>query len=283
MEIKKGMTLAEVLITLTIIGVGTAIMIPIISNVIPDANKVAFKKVYSIIEQTVSTLINDEDYYPSCRHVTIIKDPPANTDFTSVPAGFFIPDATTLTQMLNNTSNCTGGDVPPTSNTNKFCYFFSQQIKTTGAVNCSQSSDANGAATSAGNTTFTSQNGMTWTIVSPAPQFSIVDSSGAAFSNNYSTRIIVDINGTKAPNCSFIALSYNGYSAPACSSSTVWPTNPNGKAPDIYDIGVRYDGSLTIYKMNAAGTDIDTVNNIDLAAQQMLKLPMKNTSGSSVN
>lgn len=271
--VKKGFTLSEVLMTLTIIGIGAAILTPVILNIIPDSNKVAFKKAYSTIEQTISTLVNDEDYYPSCRHVLATD---ASGNQYSVSAGLNIPDATTLSNILTQTSgNCTAGDAS-TSGINKFCTLFAQQIITDAGVSCAQATDANGSPTSSGYKTFTSQNGMIWTIVSPSPQFPASDKI-------YTTRIIVDVNGTKGPNCSFLALSYNGYTASACSASTVWPTNINGKAPDIYDFGVRYDGSLTIYKMNAGGTDLDTTTNVDLAAQTMLQTPMKNTNGTSVN
>lgn len=270
MVIKKGFTLSEVLITLTIIGIGAAILTPIIINITPDSNIVAFKKAYSTIEQAVSTLVNDEDYYPSCRHI-LTKDSGGND--MSVPAQLNIPDAATLSNISTQTNGeCTGGDVPP-SNTNKFCYLFTQQVKTSGTVNCNQSTDANGAPAAAANLTFTSQNGMSWVIVAPSPQFPISDT-------DYSTRIIVDVNGSKGPNCSFLALSYNGYSATACSSSKVWPTNQGGQAPDIYDIGVRYDGSLTIFKMS--GSALETVN-IDKAANAILNTPMKSTTSKYAN
>lgn len=258
---RKGFTLSEVLITLTIVGIGAAILTPVIINITPDANKIAFKKAYSTIEQTVSTLINDEDYYPSCRHI-LLTDTSGNK-FT-VPAGFFIPDSATMTQITNSTPNCTAGDVPPTTDRNKFSYLFGQQIKVSGPVTYTQSTDTNGAPTNVGNTTFTSLNGMIWTIVTKSvPQFDL--SSGYE-----SVRIVVDVNGAKGPNCSFLATTYNSKTWPACSSATVWPTNAKGKAPDVYDIGISYDGNLQVYPS-------------DQAATALLTKPMKNTNGSSVN
>lgn len=258
--VKKGFSLSEALLTLTIIGIVTAIVIPVILSVTPDSNIVAFKKAYSTIEQTISTLVNDEDYYPSCRHVLATD---ASGNQYTVPAALNIPDATTLSNISTQTNGaCTAGDAS-TSGINKFCTLFSQQILTDGTVNCAQSTDANGSPTSSGYTTFTSKNGMTWTIVSPSPQFPISET-------DYTTRIIVDVNGTKPPNCSFVALSYSGYSATACPASKVWPTVTAGKAPDIYDFGLRYDGDV---KPNPS----------DQASLKILATPMKSTTGTSAN
>lgn len=265
MKVKNGFTLAEALITIGMLGIVAAILVPVMNKIIPDSNITAFKQAYSVVSQAVSNMINDDDLYPSCRHL-------ANSDGIIGPIGFNIPSAAILLTMVANTPNCTTGYVPD-ANTNKFCYLLSQQIRTRRGipVSCSQSTDENGGPTSAGNTSFTSQNGMAWTIVSPAPQFPLN-------STDYSTRIIVDVNGAMAnsndkihgPDCSFVALSYNGYIRPACSASTVWPTNTNGKAPDIYDIGVRYDGNLQ-------------VNSADTAANTILFKPMKNTNSNNVN
>lgn len=69
---KKGFTLAEVLITLSIIGVVAALTIPaLMRNYQESMWKTAFKKNYAVISQAVMMVMNDhggtlENLYPSC-------------------------------------------------------------------------------------------------------------------------------------------------------------------------------------------------------------------------
>lgn len=264
MLVKKGFTLSEVLITLTIIGICVAIVTPIIINITPDQNIVSFRKAYSSTSQIVSALVNDDDVYPLCRHYMLSGvDYPLgfnnDSSYISVIKSSSIVDVSTPS---NPVSSCTGGDAPP-ANTNKFCYFFSQRLKVSGPVTCTQATSGSGDPTTATTGKFTTQDGMIWYIALPVPQFplNITD---------YTTRIIVDVNGTKGPNCSFVALSYGTDTWPACDSTKTWPTKTNGKAPDIYDIGVRYDGDLQ-------------VNPADDAATKILSKPANNTTSKTLN
>ncbi len=60
---KKAFTLAEVMITLTVIGIITAVIIPAANHSKPDENILKFKKANSVFYQTISTLINSDKYY----------------------------------------------------------------------------------------------------------------------------------------------------------------------------------------------------------------------------
>lgn len=61
----KGFTLAEVLITLGIIGVVAAITIPVLMNNVQDNQfKTAYKKAYSIIQQAFQKSLSDNDIVP---------------------------------------------------------------------------------------------------------------------------------------------------------------------------------------------------------------------------
>lgn len=61
----KGFTLAEVLITLGIIGVVAALTAPTLTNLVPDKNKVSVLKMYSVIDSINTELLNDTSlYYP---------------------------------------------------------------------------------------------------------------------------------------------------------------------------------------------------------------------------
>ena len=61
---KKGFTLAETLIVITIIGVLAAIMIPSLKGGVIDKRKVMFKKAYRLTDLIVKDLINNQEMYP---------------------------------------------------------------------------------------------------------------------------------------------------------------------------------------------------------------------------
>lgn len=130
MTIKKGFTLAEVMVTLGILGVLAAIIIPAVMNVSPDTNRVMLKKAYSTLEKSVSNLINDDAAYPG--------DVTQSIGGVTVPAGF-------------NNLNTTGTTTP--GGQDKFCYLFVQQLNTVGTVNYT--------ANSCG---FTTTDGIHWNI-----------------------------------------------------------------------------------------------------------------------
>ena len=59
---KQGFTIAELLITLSIIGVVAAISAPAIKNLLPDANKATVLKHYNAIESTLNQILTSQDY-----------------------------------------------------------------------------------------------------------------------------------------------------------------------------------------------------------------------------
>ena len=61
--IKKGFTLQELLITLGIVGVISAITIPAIMSVCPDKNKSLFIKTYRTIASLTNEILNDTSLY----------------------------------------------------------------------------------------------------------------------------------------------------------------------------------------------------------------------------
>lgn len=255
----KGFTLAEVLISLTVLGVLAAILTPVLQKSTPDQNLQLFRKAYNTVGTAVSDLINDEQSYPSSSLGNTTNPTTINT-----PVGFNNLNITG-TLVPANVTTTDGHSYPP----NKFCYLFSQEVNTVGNETC---------PTLYANGTFSTRNGMSWTIVNPA-----IEHQFPLDGKNYSTRIVVDVNGSKSnggkgPDCSYIGFTYEDTTWPACStvSSKVWPDVADGIVPDVYDIGVRYDGSITIFKMNAAGNDLDTVN-VDKAAVQILSTPAKNS------
>lgn len=60
---KSGFTLAEILITLGIIGVLSALMAPTITNIMPDKDKITMLKLYNAVSNTTQALLSDPNYY----------------------------------------------------------------------------------------------------------------------------------------------------------------------------------------------------------------------------
>lgn len=60
----KAFTLAEVMITMAILGILASVLLPAVSKVRPNENKALFKKAYYVAERMVSELVNDESLYP---------------------------------------------------------------------------------------------------------------------------------------------------------------------------------------------------------------------------
>ena len=59
---KKAFTLSEALVTLAIIGVLAAILIPVINNVRPDKDKIAYKKALYSLQSAVSNAMDSTEY-----------------------------------------------------------------------------------------------------------------------------------------------------------------------------------------------------------------------------
>ena len=60
---KKGFTLAEVLVSLSIVGVVAAISAPALSNMMPDKDKLVVLKAYKSLKDATQELMNDPGYY----------------------------------------------------------------------------------------------------------------------------------------------------------------------------------------------------------------------------
>lgn len=64
MIIKKGFTLSEVMITLGLVGVLAAILIPATTKITPSTNKLMAKKANYTIQKALANMINDDKNYP---------------------------------------------------------------------------------------------------------------------------------------------------------------------------------------------------------------------------
>ena len=60
---KKGYTLAEILVTLAIMGIIAGILFPVVNRKIPNKEMLGFKKAYSSVIRVTNEMINDETLY----------------------------------------------------------------------------------------------------------------------------------------------------------------------------------------------------------------------------
>lgn len=61
---RKGFTLLEILLTISIIGVLAAVLLRVITAVMPDVGKAKFLKAYSTARTVISEIISDTTLYP---------------------------------------------------------------------------------------------------------------------------------------------------------------------------------------------------------------------------
>ena len=171
---KKGFTLSEVMVTMAVLSVLFAILIPAVQSNIPNKSKIMFRKSYSDIERVVDMLISDDTLYPGL------------TDINGNEIGF-----------LNTALVSLEGQ--PYLGATKFCNLFAQKVNTSGVSTCAAITTAN-ESTFNGNTSssFVTTNGVTWAIRNDAFGSGTVPTT---------TNIYVDVvggitNTTKNnPNC----------------------------------------------------------------------------------
>lgn len=129
-------SLGEVLVTLAIVGVIAALILPTIKQMQPDRQKMLFKKAYTNVERVVTEIINDDYLYPEA-------------------TGYVGLDNTTSV-TLNDTSY--GGS-------NKFCKLFALKLNNINSddddINCPYGALSDG---SAGTPSFTTNDGIEFYI-----------------------------------------------------------------------------------------------------------------------
>lgn len=194
MKNKKGFTLAEILVVMAIIGVLSVILIPTLFRSKPNQEMIMLKKTYYLIGRAVVELINDDDFYP---------DPGDNTK-----------DGFANTVLVNYHGKEYGGDDATKANA-KFCNLFATRMNLASDVNCTENRSLDDGS-------FTTTDGVIWLI--PMTNFNRGKAAGTDV--NITTKISVDVNGTKGPNCK--------------------PTASNCSAPDRFDIKIDRYGKITV-------------------------------------
>ena len=164
----KGFTLAEVLITLAIIGIIASIMLPALRGASPNKEQIMLKKAYYLIGRNVNELINDEEFYPEREDENL-------TGFSNVN----IADQTADGREATYHGQAYSGN-------SKFCGLFAARMNIRGNVNCNQAIDLNAG----GN--FQSADGIIWSM--PIGNFN----RGGV---NAPQTISVDVTGQSGQNC----------------------------------------------------------------------------------
>lgn len=129
MKNKKAFTMAETMLTLTIIGVVMALMLRAINRVNPDKNRVIFLKSYHAIETVVSDAINDGTKYDQTND--------AVSDFSTTPLA--------TAEVLNGTVCTSSGSCSSKKLTKEsaLCYYAVDQLNIIGGYNCDNNNSMN--------------------------------------------------------------------------------------------------------------------------------------------
>ncbi len=190
---RNGFTLAELLITLGIVGIITALIIPAINHLLPDKNKTLYLKAYDTLSKTVKDLASNSKLYPLCRTLDVTETNPRDVNCKDYP--LFNLNKSTLDSKFNK--DLYSGD-------KKLCSLLAFNMGVSEAnINCKD--DTYNFATDSFDNDFNSKisfittNGMQWMIV-PAVASSVTDENAT-----FQTDAYVDINGVAEPNCIYSA------------------------------------------------------------------------------
>lgn len=203
---KSGFTLAEVLITLGVIGIISALALPAINKLMPDENKINCMKAYDMVSALVKDLASNTKIYPVC------KNPEQDDNQNCSEYPLFNTNQPQLLAAFNDVKY--SGD-------KKLCNLLASFMNVKDAsceANVYSFSAANFDTQFNDNKSFTTANGMQWYVV-PA-----VASAYANGIGTFQTDVYVDVNGDKAPNCI--------YNADSC------------EKPDRFKFMVAADGSV---------------------------------------
>ena len=221
---KKGYTLAEVMITLGIIGIVSALIMPLANKMRPNENKVKYLQTYDAISKVVKDLANDSSVYPAVR--TLMIDGNSETvDYMNAP--FY--------NVFDNNSiqhnNKLGGLIAERFNTQDNVDIDSIQGDQSTAWSDNDTVEAN-IANDTFVPTFTTANGVDVFITTHyvAPTTVVENNTNA----EYMTDVYFDVNGhDRGNNCMFDA--------------------NNCTNPDIFRLTILGDGSIIPTDLRGAG------------------------------
>ena len=177
----NAFTLAEVMITLVVLGILAAILMPVVKNLYPDKQMVMFRKAYYVAERMVYELVNDENFYPS-------------------KEGKYGLDNVIAVSYMGKSFGDSSSETSEAAKS-KFCGLFAEKVNVSDydAVDCATAHTPTLNGGSASTPAFTTTDGVAWYM--PISDF-ITDTP-----TTFSRSIYVDVNGDLAPNCQYDKLS----------------------------------------------------------------------------
>lgn len=201
----KGYTLAEVLITLAVIGVIAAVVAPLINKYRPDTTKIMYLKTYDAVVESIDFLAKSNDFYP----LILKNDDGTLYDFSNNP--------------LYNTSVVKLSDAT-FGGKNKLCATLAYVLSSNKSAECKpdyleqDSVDTNWSS----NKSFDSRNGAEFIVTTNR------DDEGTI----YKTDIYFDVNGTKGNNCLYSdnCKEPDRFKLSVSAKGQVYPTDPIGNA-----------------------------------------------------
>lgn len=174
---KQGFTLAEFLITLGVIGVVAAFLVPAISNAMPDENKTMYLKTYDTLSDTVKSLATNSKIYTVCDNANNINC--SENPLLNIQRPIMSP--------LNQDARYQGQA--------KLCNLLALSFGVTAAnTSCAAGAYNYSDNTFKDNLSFITKNGMQWKVAQQV--YSIAGGNA-----QYQTDIYVDVNGNKGNNC----------------------------------------------------------------------------------
>ena len=169
---KKGFTLSELMVSMAVLGILLALVIPTLVNTRPDEYKMLTKKAYYVTEQVVSSLINDPLLYPD------------NSMYC--PTGSVAGEECTY-GFDDNSSVVYNGDT--FSGKTKFPKLFAEQLNVVDTV---EESNKYQIQTS---------DGMVFDFSTDANSPIKREWTKGEIPKNNARNIIIDLNGEEGPNC----------------------------------------------------------------------------------
>jgi len=217
MHLKKGFTLSEVMVTLALVGIIAGVLTPAFMQMAPSNNKVMIKKEYNVLAKAISDMANDELSYPASKTTGTIRV----DGLMGAPS----PMTFNYTTVVTSGTNDPWMNIPSTvSSTQKFCYLLQQELNLVSQPVCPSYGLIGNAS-----------DGSMWYLIQGNFPIDATD---------YTTRIIVDVNGAKAPNCSadpyFSTYKYGltGTGVPTYSACT--------SNADTFFVSVNYSGRIRL-------------------------------------
>ena len=176
---RRGFTLAELLITLGIIAVISALLAASIVKLKPDSDKATFLKQYDAVMNITNKIVNNSRLYPICQNDVAGEE---KWDCRQHPL-FNIAQTSVDGKSVNGTG--------------KYCDLLAMSLsgKKLSDNSCSLNPTyADGAWTP----TFTTKNGSEWLV---STSRSAAGDADSGYSASYQTEVYFDLNGAEGPNC----------------------------------------------------------------------------------